>query len=281
MKKIPFSKYQGAGNDFVMIDNRSGFFPKEDQKLIEWLCTRRFGIGADGLILLEAAEGFDFRMVYFNSDGKESSMCGNGGRCIAAFARELGVSEKEHLTFVAVDGPHEAILNADGTVSLHMSDVEAVEIGEDYFLLNTGSPHYVVFVEDLRDINVVESARVIRYSNRFRSEGVNVNFVEPVGDGLKVYTYERGVEDETLACGTGVTAAALAAAIRDSGLSNGEFPIQAKGGNLKVSFEKDGKGRFTNVWLTGQAVRVFSGVVEVERGLWPRCSSGMEDYGGL
>ncbi|RME01324.1 MAG: diaminopimelate epimerase, partial [Bacteroidetes bacterium] len=180
MKKIPFSKYQGAGNDFVMIDNRSGFFPKANQQLIEWICKRRFGVGADGLILLEEADGYDFRMVYYNSDGRESSMCGNGGRCIAAFARELDLSRKDRLSFIAIDGPHEAILNADGTVSLHMSDVEEVEVGEDYFLLNTGSPHYVVFVEDLRDINVVESARVIRYSDRFRKEGVNVNFVEPL-----------------------------------------------------------------------------------------------------
>ncbi|MAT55574.1 MAG: diaminopimelate epimerase [Saprospirales bacterium] len=259
MKKIPFSKYQGAGNDFVMIDNRSGFFPKENQQLIEWICKRRFGVGADGLILLEEADGYDFRMVYYNSDGRESSMCGNGGRCIAAFARELDLSRKDRLSFIAIDGPHEAILNVDGTVSLHMSDVESVEVGEDYFLLNTGSPHYVVFVEDLRDINVVESARVIRYGDRFRKEGVNVNFVEPVGDGLKVYTYERGVEDETLACGTGVTAAALAAAIRNSGLSKGEFPIEAKGGKLKVSFEKDAGGHFKNIWLTGPAVKVFGG----------------------
>lgn len=262
LKKIAFSKYQGAGNDFVMIDNRSGFFPSENQRLIEWLCNRRFGVGADGLILLETAAGYDFRMVYFNADGRESSMCGNGGRCIAAFARELGVTDKDRLSFIAVDGPHEAVLHADGTVSLHMRDVDEVEIGEDYFLLNTGSPHYVVFVEDLRDINVVESARVIRYNDRFRKEGVNVNFVEPADKLLKVNTYERGVEDETLACGTGVTAAALAAALRNAGPAAGEYPIRAKGGQLKVSFEKTPDGRFKNVWLTGPAQKVFSGVVE-------------------
>lgn len=259
MLSIPFSKYHGAGNDFVMIDNRTAFFPKEDQQLIERMCHRRFGVGADGLILLERAQGYDFSMVYFNADGRQSSMCGNGGRCIAAFARQLGVANEQRLSFLAIDGPHLAILNADGTVSLLMSDVQSMERGEDYFLLNTGSPHYVVFVENLQDINVVESARRIRYNERFRNEGVNVNFVEPHGDTLKVYTYERGVEDETLACGTGVTAAALAAATKHDDLSQGEFAIETKGGWLKVRFEKDAQGRFNNIWLTGPAEHVFDG----------------------
>ena len=259
MKKIPFSKYQGAGNDFVMIDNRVGFFPKGNQQLIARICHRRYGVGADGLILLEPADGYDFRMVYFNADGRESTMCGNGGRCIAAFARQLGLSTLERLSFVAIDGAHEAILKEGSTVALHMRDVDEVESGEDYFLLDTGSPHYVVFVEDLHDLNVVESARVIRYSDRFREQGVNVNFVEPVADGLKVFTYERGVEDETLACGTGVTAAALAAAMNSEAGTAGEIRVSAKGGELTVSFEKAGQGRFKNVWLTGPAEHVFDG----------------------
>lgn len=259
MEKIEFSKYQGAGNDFVMIDNRKSFFPKDNQSLIERLCDRRFGIGADGLILLEIEKGYDFRMVYYNSDGRESTMCGNGGRCITAFAQVLGVSAQEGFSFIAVDGVHEARIMENGQVSLQMRDVPTVEVGEDYYLLDTGSPHYVVFVEDLRDINVVESARVIRYSDRFRKDGVNVNFVEPLFDGLRVYTYERGVEDETLACGTGVTATALAAALRLKKIGKGSFQVEAKGGELAVSYEKNGESSFRNVWLTGPAEHVFDG----------------------
>ncbi len=257
---IPFFKYQGTGNDFVMIDQREKkYIRKKDTALINKICDRRFGIGADGLILLENCKGYDFRMIYFNADGRESSMCGNGGRCIAAFANHLGVV-KSKCHFLAIDGPHEAMIKKDDWVELKMSDVKDIEIGEDYFLMDTGSPHYVVFVEDIDDINVVENGQTIRYSKRFKKKGVNVNFVERTKDNIIVATYERGVEDETLSCGTGVTAAAIANFLRKSNRKKKQnTPIVAKGGDLAVRFEPKGKNAANNIWLCGKAERVFNG----------------------
>ncbi len=258
MKKIPFHKYEGTGNDFVMIDQRlTKYLSRQDTALIERICDRRFGVGADGLILLQNTEGYDFEMVYFNSDGRESTMCGNGGRCIAAFAHSLGViGEKCH--FLAIDGPHDAVVIGNW-VELKMKDVAEVESGDGSFVLNTGSPHYVVFVEDLSDMNIVESGQVIRYSDRFRKEGINVNFVEKTADGIEVGTYERGVEDETFSCGTGVTAAALSYALANPSLQTNELGITTKGGKLKVRFEKKAEGGFENIWLCGPAKMVFEG----------------------
>ena len=262
-KRIPFFKYQGTGNDFVVIDNRgAGYLQGRDTELIQKLCDRRFGIGADGLILLQDRQGYDFEMVYFNADGKESSMCGNGGRCITAFAKFLGiVNERAH--FLAIDGPHDAFIDVDNWVELKMSDVASVENGEDYFLLDTGSPHYVVFVEDLDDIDVVENGQAIRYSKRFREEGVNVNFVEKKRNGIMVATYERGVEDETLSCGTGVTAAAIAYYLQTEEGENREVPISSKGGRLKVRLQENPEGGFYNIWLGGGTQQVFSGTIEL------------------
>ncbi len=258
MKKIPFYKYEGTGNDFVLIDQRQNhYLTRNDTALIERICNRRFGIGADGLILLQNTEGYDFEMVYFNSDGRESTMCGNGGRCIAAFANFLGVAEKE-CQFLAVDGPHEAKIQADW-VELKMMDVSEVENVDGSFILNTGSPHYVVFVEDLSDMNIVESGQVIRYSDRFRQAGINVNFVEKTADGIEVATYERGVEDETLSCGTGVTAAALSFDLAQPEMHLNEVNIATKGGNLKVRFEKKDGKNYQNIWLCGPTRQVFSG----------------------
>ena len=261
LKTIPFCKYQGTGNDFVVIDNRETcYLTRKDVELVKQLCDRRFGIGADGLILLQNKEGFDFEMVYFNSDGNESSMCGNGGRCIVAFAKSLAIIEQT-CRFLAIDGTHEAVIHNNGWVDLKMGDVDAVEKGEDYFILDTGSPHYVIFVEDLSDINVYDSGQVIRYSERFRKEGINVNFMEKNGEGISVATYERGVEGETLSCGTGVTAAAIAASIlQHNGLKKNEIAIETKGGHLKVKLEKE-NGRFRNIWLCGPAVKVFEGTL--------------------
>ncbi len=258
MKKIPFHKYEGTGNDFVLLDQRhKKYLTRNDTALIERICDRRFGIGADGLILLQTTTDYDFEMVYFNSDGRESTMCGNGGRCIAAFAHSLNLVE-EHCQFLAIDGPHEANVRGDW-VELKMSDVANVEVSDGSFVLDTGSPHYVVFVEDLSDINIVESGQVIRYSDRFRKEGINVNFVEKTADGIEVATYERGVEGETLSCGTGVTAAALAWRLANPELAANEVAISTKGGVLKVRFEKnEGKG-FKNIWLCGPARMVFEG----------------------
>ena len=257
MANLPFHKYQGAGNDFILIDNRQLLFAPDDD-LVRLMCHRRFGIGADGLILLQNKKGYDFEMIYFNADGRKSTLCGNGGRCVAAFARQLGIVQNT-TTFLATDGPHQAILHDDEWVDLQMGNVEQIEQGEDYFILNTGSPHYVVFVEDLRDINVKETGQAIRYSDRFRKEGINVDFVEIKKDGsLAVATYERGVEAETLSCGTGVTAAAIAAFFKKNNTGAAEIPIFTKGGQLKVRLERDKTG-FQNIWLCGPATRVFNG----------------------
>jgi len=257
--KISFYKYQGAGNDFVMIDNRQNNFPDASNvAAIARLCDRRFGIGADGLILLEHADGYDFRMVYFNADGRESSMCGNGGRCIVAFAQHLGIIEK-HCTFIAIDGPHEAVLSATDWVELKMSDVGAVaQTAAGDYILNTGSPHYVQFVPKLEQVEVAERGRAIRYSEAFRAEGINVNFVETTPEGIAVGTYERGVEDETLSCGTGVTAAAIANYLKFPQATAREVAITTKGGKLQVRFAPAGEG-FSAVWLCGPAMQVFEG----------------------
>lgn len=257
---IHFFKYQGTGNDFIMIDNRGKRqLPVSSPELIRRWCDRRFGIGADGLILLEEHPNGGFEMVYFNADGNRSTMCGNGGRCFAAFAQRLHLTTPgEPFRFMAADGPHEAHIHPDGRVALHMSDVSAIETGKDYYYLNTGSPHYVKFVEDIDQLDVVKEGRAIRYNERFKLEGTNVNFVQAVGDNvLRVATYERGVEDETLSCGTGVTAAALAWYCH----SKGEIPpvhILTKGGELEVDygFMRD---FIVEIWLSGPATFVFEG----------------------
>lgn len=256
MKSIPFFKYQGTGNDFVMIDNRDNQFPKGDLSLITKLCDRRFGIGADGVILIENDEDSDFEMVYYNPDGSQS-LCGNGSRCAVMFAKQLGIIE-DKTTFLAIDGKHEAFMQND-RVHLLMHDVNDVEqIGED-FLIDTGSPHYIKYVADLDQKDMIEVGRSIRYSDRFKKDGVNVNLIEKQGSGLKIRTYERGVEGETLSCGTGCTAAALA-----FGLANGveKVPLQARGGDLEVSFQKEGDS-FTNIYLVGPAQRVFEGNISI------------------
>ena len=255
-----FYKYQGAGNDFVVIDNRDEHFDGDNVELIASICDRRFGIGADGLMLLQAHPEHDFVMRYFNADGREASMCGNGGRCIVAFARKLGLIGNK-TRFLAVDGIHEADIYKEDLVNLKMQNVPEVEIGEDYFYLNTGSPHFVQFSDNIDLIDVVQEGRQIRNSERFVAEGTNVNFVQLHDKGIKVYTYERGVEDETLACGTGITASALCAAIK-TGKDEGSFPVQAKGGQLEVSFKRSGN-QFTEIWLKGPATFVFEGTIEL------------------
>lgn len=261
---LPFYKYQGAGNDFVMVDQRrQQWIDHNDRERIEWLCDRRFGIGADGLILLEDHPDYDFRMVYFNSDGRPSSFCGNGGRCVAAFANALGAVEDPALiAFLAADGPHLAKLLPDGQVELRMQEVHSVEAGTDYYFINTGSPHYVCFVEDAFAVPVVERAHPIRYGERFRDEGTNVNFVSPLdGGGIAIATYERGVEAETLACGTGVTAAALAWFLESGRKVSPPVKVTAKGGQLEVWFRATQPG-FTDVWLKGPAREVFRGEIK-------------------
>ncbi|RYE27945.1 MAG: diaminopimelate epimerase, partial [Sphingobacteriaceae bacterium] len=201
MKQV-FYKYQGAGNDFILIDNRLQQFNHQNPELIARICNRRFGIGADGIMFLQLKEAFDFEMVYYNADGKPSSMCGNGGRCIVAFARFLGLIEQE-TNFLAVDGTHYAKISESGDwVSLQMIDVDQIYRDEDAFVLNTGSPHYVQLVQNLEQKNVYQDGFAIRNNETYKNEGININFVEPLNDGFFVRTFERGVEDETYACGT-------------------------------------------------------------------------------
>jgi diaminopimelate epimerase len=258
---VKFYKYQGTGNDFIMIDNRQYGLIKEQTNLVKHLCDRRFGIGADGLILLQDKEGYDFEMVYFNSDGNESTMCGNGGRCLIKFANQLGVI-MDTCRFLAIDGDHIGEVLPGGTVSLQMKDVDDIEqLGND-FVLNTGSPHYVSFVNEVQRLNVFEEGKKVRYSTRFEKEGINVNFVEKKSDReIFVRTYERGVEDETLSCGTGVVASSLSFAAKNGQLLN-RVAVQTLGGNLEVRFEPAGRG-FKNVFLVGPAEYVFEGEVEV------------------
>lgn len=258
--ELKFDKYQGTGNDFVMIDNRSGAFPKST-KLIEKLCDRRFGIGGDGLILLENDSTTDFKMVYYNSDGNESSMCGNGGRCLVAFAKKLQIFDTE-TTFIAVDGLHFAKINDDKTVSLQMKNVAEIKIETDYVFMNTGSPHHVQMVDDIRNFKVKEVGAQIRYSDLYGNAGSNVNFVaQNNSDTFTVRTYERGVEDETLSCGTGVTAVAIAMYVTGKTKSK-EVNLNVEGGSLQVKFQGE-KDNFTDVFLIGPATFVFSGIVEI------------------
>lgn len=255
-----FFKYQGTGNDFVIFDNRKGNISLS-QEQVKHLCDRRFGIGADGLMLLDTVPGYDFGMTYFNSDGRPSTMCGNGGRCLTKFARDLGMICDVY-RFVAVDGPHEAVFGEHGWVQLKMKDVSSVENYHGDFILDTGSPHYIKGVGDVRNVNVYEMGREIRYSRDFEEKGINVNFVETDDHhGIVVRTYERGVEDETLSCGTGVTASALVYAHNENGFNRIE--VQTRGGHLAVEFDKTGEETFENIWLCGPAHFVFKGQVDI------------------
>lgn len=260
--KLTFYKFHGTGNDFIMVDNRTGFFSKNDTNLVSRLCHRRFGIGADGLILLEKPGnvGDDFTMVYFNSDGNQSSMCGNGGRCLVAFAKYLNIIDAT-AKFTAIDGFHEAVINEE-IVSLKMQDVKAENLEETSLFLNTGSPHHVIFTEGVSGIDVKADGGRIRYSKAYeKTGGTNVNFVQPLEENtFLVRTYERGVEDETYSCGTGVTAVAIAAYATGRVLDR-KVTLQTPGGVLQVSFENEGTS-YHDIWLTGYAGFVFKGEVE-------------------
>lgn len=260
--KIKFEKYQGTGNDFILIDNREKLYSKITSAQVKKMCDRHMGIGADGLMLLNEKDGYDFEMIYFNADGKEGSMCGNGGRCIVQFAASLGIKKNEY-RFWATDGEHLAQVDLEKNISLKMKDVHKVEFALDHYILNTGSPHYVKFVPDVQFIDVVDEGRKIRNSKDFAEKGINVNFVQTLSeDRIYVRTYERGVEDETLSCGTGVTASALIAAHNDNGFNRVE--VSTIGGELSVEYEKISETEFRNIFLAGPATFVFSGEIELK-----------------
>ncbi len=252
---LKFTKYQGTGNDFILIDNRQKVFPK-DTSLIKKLTDRKFGIGADGLMLIEDDPQADFKMIYYNSDGSQS-LCGNGSRCAVDFARSLGII-RDKTQFTTTDGVHEASIH--GWVHFQLHPVDDVIQAKDHFFIHNGSPHHMIFCENVEAIDVVKLGSEIRYSEEYHPDGTNVNFVEILDDKIKVRTYERGVEDETLSCGTGVVASALAASFK--GLSS-PVDVETQGGNLSVSFEKDPDNCFKNIYLAGPVERVFEGEIEI------------------
>ena len=272
-----FFKYQGACNDFIVFDNRKGFFDSGNQQLIKRLCSRRFGIGADGLMLLQEREGYDFEMLYFNADGREGSLCGNGGRCIVAFAHRLELFQHQSV-FLAADGEHTAYLtgrngaevaeaeqvgNGEYMVKLKMNDVTAIGSDGQAWVLDTGSPHFVQQVEQLQHFSLIDEAKKVRYGTAYGEKGINVNYVESLPEGgYAIRTYERGVEDETLACGTGATAAALAMAYQE-GLKDGAYsiPMKALGGQLTIHFRKQGSS-YREIYLEGPATFVYEGYID-------------------
>lgn len=259
--EIDFYKYQGTGNDFIIIDNRDNKFPKEDNNYIKVLCDRKFGIGADGLMLLEDSISFDFKMIYFNADGNLGSMCGNGGRCIVRFAEFLDIFNKK-TTFEAIGKVYYATID-DDLVSLKMNDVEDIEIHSNHIFLNTGSPHHVKFTENIDTLNVKNVGGKIRYDSPYFETGTNVNFVEQVdGNTFKVRTYERGVEDETLSCGTGVTAVAIASYAAKKSTER-IINLQTMGGKLEVSFDKE-NNNYQNIVLKGPATFVYKGKINYQ-----------------
>jgi diaminopimelate epimerase len=263
MAEIAFYKFHGTGNDFILIDDRNRSFSVSDS-LIEQMCDRHFGIGADGLILLREKEGYDFEMIYFNADGKEGTMCGNGGRCIVAFSDFLSLIGQK-AKFLAVDGEHHGIIldrsNQEWMVRLKMSDVLGLENENDGYLVDTGSPHLVCFAGNIHELDVYHEGRKIRYSDRFIKKGVNVDFAQMEEKEIYLRTYERGVEKETLSCGTGATATALAYAYMHS-LPSGPVSIRTKGGTLTISFKRVGQ-KFHDIWLEGPAKKVFQGICTV------------------
>ena len=255
-----FSKYHGAGNDFIIIDNRN-YNISFSTNQVKYLCNRHLGIGADGLMLLNADNESDFRMVYYNSDGNESTMCGNGGRCLVQYANDHGIV-KENYLFIAIDGPHEASIEKNGWIHLKMSDVNTVEVGDHFFITNTGSPHYVQLVNGVEKFDVFTAGKAIRYNERFKAEGVNVNFIEFHNDHLFVRTYERGVENETFSCGTGVTASAITTHLNKIGEHH--VAIKTIGGELAVSFNNQGGGHFNDIWLQGPGTFVYSASIKLK-----------------
>lgn len=260
--QFSFKKYQGTGNDFVIIDNRNDLFDKSNLEAIQFICNRKFGVGSDGLILIENHDEYDFNMVFFNPDGSQS-FCGNGSRCAVQFAYDLGIITKTHTEFISTDGWHKANVLPNNIVKLKMNDVSNINSQSNFDFMNTGSPHYVAFKSNLDELDIIKEGSKVRYSKEYENiGGTNVNFIEEKKSSFKVRTYERGVENETLSCGTGVTACALSIAIKHN-IPLGEVAIETKGGNLIITFNKIDNRTFENIWLQGPATYVFDGVITI------------------
>lgn len=257
---LPFFKYQGTGNDFILIDNRLNILSHDAINVFKHICDRRLGVGGDGLMLLENSKDAAFEMYYVNADGKPSSMCGNGGRCIVAFAKKLGIVSGS-CDFQAIDGLHHAKISVENEISISMNCINLPIQEEEYYLIDTGSPHLVLFRDKVSEINVYEEGKRIRTSTAFRKKGINVNFVEKISNSEAfVRTYERGVENETLSCGTGVTAVAIILAVMEIQTGQQEKILHTRGGTLKVSFHRDERGQIENLLLKGPAQLVFEGI---------------------
>ncbi|MCH4895746.1 diaminopimelate epimerase [Marinilabiliaceae bacterium JC040] len=256
---IDIYKYHGAGNDFILIDNRLNNYTL-DTKHIAFLCDRHLGVGADGLMILENDAEHDFKMRYYNSDGKEASLCGNGSRCIVRFAKDLNIIENK-TSFMAFDGVHEAEIFTNDYVKLQMQDVSYIKDYSDHYFLDTGSPHAIFFVNINDDIDIYNEGKRIRNSDLYRKEGTNVNFVKIFDSYINVATYERGVENETLSCGTGCVASAITFHHQSKSKSN-SIDIKAKGGNLNVSFNFE-NGIYKNIFLEGPTCFVFKTKIQI------------------
>ena len=261
--KINFYKYEGSGNDFILINNLDGLYNNISPIFISSVCDRKFGIGSDGLILIDSNKDYDFTMRYFNSDGSELGFCGNGSRCIVKFAHKLGIIKKSAI-FKAIDGGHYAEILNNNLIKIKMNDINMsksnkITLDNNKLYLNNGSPHLVIRSKDLDKIDVFSEGRKIRYSNKYNDEGVNINFFEYKSKICKLRTYERGVENETLSCGTGAIATAIALNYSDIDDSN-EIKISMKGGDLSISFDRIGED-FSNIWLSGEANEVYKGEI--------------------
>jgi len=258
-----FHKYHGTGNDFIIVDDRGSGTIKNslNREIISRLCDRHFGIGADGMILIQDHPELDFRMIYYNADGLESTMCGNGGRCAVAYARKAGIITNL-AGFESIDGVHTAAVSKEQNIILSMQSVQSITAWATGYILDTGSPHFILFSDRIDGINVNEEGSRIRYQEHFKPAGINVDFVEYSGNELYVRTYERGVERETLSCGTGVVASAISAAWR-TGTDKNSYSVRTKGGNLRVHFIRTGEMSFGNIMLEGPAVFVYSGIIEL------------------
>lgn len=257
--EVKFSKYQGTGNDFIMINNMDKKVSLS-QGQIQFLCDRKLGVGADGVILIEPHESADFYVNYFNSDGSQS-FCGNGSRCSVAYSKTQNIFSGNKCSFSAIDGIHKGQILDDRKIKVSMGDVFGVEDVKGDFVLDTGSPHYVQLCDDISNLDILTKAHEIRYNERFSESGINVNFVQNNNGSISMRTYERGVENETLSCGTGVTAVALSMSNRQG---NQEVKIRTQGGELFVSFHAN-SDQFTNVSLTGPVVSVYKGLVDIEK----------------